>query len=101
MKTKKVQITPEAQQNISGLGIKFSSGCSKEEEEEFWEDGVITRRVRRVMSMVCSTKWQHKRHLNQLRLRFTEDITSQEEVPVHVLYDTFNISTSSPKMVVQ
>ena len=45
---KKVQITAKAQQNNSGLGIKFSSVCSKE------EDGVINKRVRRVMYIIRS-----------------------------------------------
>ena len=50
--------------------------------------------------MVHNTKWEHKRRLKQLRPRFTEDVTAQEEVQMDVLYDTFDIPIPTPEMVV-
>ena len=52
------------------------------------------------MNMVRCAKSEHKRHLNQLRHRFTEDVTAQEEIKVVVLYDMFDITTLTREMVV-
>ena len=67
---------------------------------KFWKDRVITKRARRVMYIVRSAKWEDKRYLNQLRPRFTEDVIAQEEVLIDVLYDTFDILTLTPNIVV-
>ena len=69
--------------------------------KEFWQDGVITQRVGKMLYMVKSKKLIHKRHLNQLR-RFTEEISKDNEEPMDLLYDLFDIPTPPlPKTVVQ
>ena len=61
--------------------------------KEFWQDGIITQRVGK-MYMVKSKKLIHKRHLNQFRRRFTEEISKDNEEPMEVLlYDLFDIPT--------
>ena len=40
-----------------------------------------------MLYMVKSKKLIHKRHLNQLRRRFTEEISKDNEEPMEVLYD--------------
>ena len=57
--------------------------------KEFWEDGVIEKRIGNVLYMVKCKKWEHKRHVNQIRPRYTEEVT--EEVPMEVLYDMFDV----------
>ena len=70
--------------------------------KEFWQDGVITQRVSKMLYMVKSKKLKHKRYLNQLRRRFTEEISKDNEEPMEVLYDLFDIPTPPlPEMVVQ
>ena len=94
----KIQITPEAQQSISSLGIVFFRMFKR--RREFWEDSVITKRVGKVMYIILNAKWEYKRHLNLLRPRFTEDVIAQEEVLIDVLYDAFDIPTPTPGMAV-
>ena len=45
-----------------------------------------------MLYMVKSKKLIHKRHLNQLR-RFTEEISKDNEEPMDLLYDLFDIPT--------
>ena len=69
--------------------------------KEFWQDGIITQRVGKMLYMVKSKKLMHKRHLNQLR-RFTEEISKDNEEPMEVLYDLFDIPIPPlPETVVQ
>ena len=58
--------------------------------KEFWEDGEITKRIGNVLYMLKSKKWEHKRHVNQIRPRYTKEVTD-EEVPMEVLYDMFDV----------
>ena len=70
--------------------------------KEFWQDGVITQRVGKMLYMVKSKKLIHKRHLNQLRRRFTEEISKDNEKPMEVLYDLFEILIPPlPETIVQ
>ena len=43
--------------------------------------------------MLKGKKYEHQRHINQLRPRYTENIIEEQEVPLEVLYDMFNIPT--------
>ena len=70
--------------------------------KEFWQDEVITQRVGKMLYMVKSKKLIHKRHLNQLRRRFTEEISKDNEEPMEIFYDLFDIPTPPlPETVVQ
>lgn len=57
----------------------------------FWDDGVISKRIGGIMYWVKSFKGEHKRHLNQLRSRFTEDVREDQEIPMDILCETFDI----------
>ena len=62
----------------------------------FWELGKIQKRIGNMVYIVEGPKFSHKRHLNQLRKRLSEDVNSgppeQEEV-MDVIYDTFSLPT--------
>ena len=61
--------------------------------KNFWEDGTITRRFGRVTYMLKGKKFEHKRHINQLRPRNIKDVTQEidGEMLMEVLYDVFDI----------
>ena len=40
--------------------------------KKFWEEGVISKRVGGMMYMLKGKKYEHQRHINQLRPRYTE-----------------------------
>lgn len=42
---------------------------------EFWEDGVIKKRISKMTYMVQGQRWEHKPHLIQLKRRFTDLVT--------------------------
>ena len=82
--------------NVKGTTKFFNSGDKVffrmyQNGKGFWEDGVITRRIGTVMYKVRSKNWDHKRHLNQIRPRYTKDVVEDKEVPMEVLCDTFDI----------
>ena len=56
----------------------------------FWEDGIVTRRIGRVICIIQGAKFVCKRHVNQLRPRYIETV-QDEEIPMEVLYDSFQI----------
>ena len=60
--------------------------------KEFLEKGVINKRVGGMTYMLKGKEYEHQSHINHLRPRYTENI-EEEEVPMEVLYDMFNIST--------
>ena len=57
----------------------------------FWEDGIVTRTSGRVIYLSHGSKFFCKRHINQLRPRYIETIQNNEEIPMEVLYDSFQI----------
>ena len=60
----------------------------------FWELGTITQRIGNVTYIIQGPKFEHKRHLNQIRKHTTEDLVDlpQEEVEaIDTVYDTFDI----------
>ena len=58
--------------------------------KKFWEEGVISKRVGRMMYMLKGKKYEHQRHINQLRPRYTENVIEDQEVPMEVLFDVFD-----------
>ena len=46
------------------------------------------------MYMLKGKKYEHQRHINQLRARYTENGIKEQEVPMEVLYDVFDIPAS-------
>ena len=44
--------------------------------------------------MLKGKKYEHQRHKNQLRPRYTENVIKEQEVPIEVLYNVFDISAS-------
>ena len=57
----------------------------------FWEDGIVTRRIGRVIYIIQGSKFVCKRHINQLRPRYIETVQNNEEIPMEVLFDSFQI----------
>lgn len=43
--------------------------------------------------MVQGQRWEHKRHINQLKRRFTVLVSPRKEVPNEILYDMFDVPT--------
>lgn len=67
--------------------------------KEFWQDGVVKKHIGRMAYIIQGQRREHKRHVNQLKRRFTELKCPQMEVPMEILYDTFNVPT--PAEIVQ
>ena len=44
-----------------------------------------------MMYMLKGKKYEHQRHVNQLRPRYTEIVIEDQEVPMEVLYNVFDI----------
>ncbi len=42
--------------------------------------------------MLKGKKYEHQRHINQLRPRYTENVMEEQEVSIEVFYDVFDIS---------
>lgn len=58
-----------------------------------WEPGVIQKRIGNMIYIVKGKKFTHKRHINQLKKRSTEESeeTPQVEEELFELYDTFDL----------
>ena len=60
----------------------------------FWEQGKVKNRIGRMVYIIEGPHFTHKKHLNQLRKRTSEDSSGtppeQEEV-MDLLYDTFDL----------
>ena len=57
----------------------------------FWEVGIVTRRIERIIYIIQGSKFVCKRHINQLRPRYTETVQNNEEIRMEVLYESFRI----------
>ena len=59
--------------------------------KSFWEEGIIMKRIGHMLYSVRSSKFDCRRHINQLRPRHTDDYKQAEdnELPLEVLYDFF------------
>ena len=53
------------------------------------------------MYMFKGKKYEHQRHMNQLRPRYTENVIEDKEVPIEVLYDVFDIPDSPIPIIVK
>ena len=51
-----------------------------------------------MMYMVQGQSWEYKWDLNQLKRRITDLVSLRKEVPMEILYDTFDVS-SPPETV--
>ena len=60
-------------------------------EKKFWEEGVISKRIGRMMYISKGKKYEHQRHINQLKPRYTENVIEDQEVPMEVLNNMFDI----------
>ena len=54
-------------QNFTNQETEFSSEIRG--EKSFWEDGIITKRLGRVIYMLKGRRFEYERHLNELRPR--------------------------------
>ena len=69
------------------LFLNYRSGKS------FWEEGIIMKRIGHMIYSVRSSKFDCRRHINQLRPQHTDDFKQAEdnELPLEILYDIFNV----------
>ena len=59
----------------------------------YWEDGIVTKRIGTVIYIIKGKQFDHKRHVNQIRPQYIESIEQNDvELPMEVLYDTFEIT---------
>ena len=65
------------------------------DNKTFWELGTIEKRIGNMVYIIKGPQFSHKRHLNQLRKRLSDDIDSgpPEEEVMDVIYDTFSLPT--------
>ena len=58
--------------------------------KSFWEEGIIMKRHGHMLYSIRSSKFDCRRHINQLRPRHTDDYKQAEdnELPLEVLYDS-------------
>ena len=64
----------------------------------FWELGKIIKRIGNVIYIIQGSTFKHKRYVNQIRKRITEDQDDlpQEEVEaIETVYDTFDIEPTA------
>ena len=59
------------------------------DSKEFWEEGVKSKSVGRMMYMLKGKKYERQRH--HLRPRYTGNVIKDQKVPVEVIYNVFNI----------
>ena len=53
------------------------------------------------MYVLKGKKYEHQRHINQLTPRYTENTIEDQEVPMEVLYDVFDIPTPPIPIIVR
>lgn len=62
---------------------------------EFWERGIVDKRIGDLIYIIKGPKNTHKRHQNQLKkcyvLEHEESIPDEEEDPIDVMYDIFQV----------
>ena len=92
------RLLPNRKKNYTKIKTNYKS--YKERDKVFrnyrtgkclWEDGIVTRRIGRVIYIIQGSKTVCKRHINQLRPRYIETVQNNEEIPMEVLYDSFQI----------
>ena len=59
----------------------------------FWESGTIDKQIGNMVYMIQGPEFIHKRHINQIRRRFTscEENSAPEEDIIDVVFDTFEV----------
>lgn len=57
-----------------------------------WEDSKIIKRIGKMMYTIEGLKWEHDRHINQLK-KFAEEKVTRKEVLMEVLYNIFDAPT--------
>ena len=61
--------------------------------KSYWEDGIVTKRLGTVIYIIKGKRFDHKRYVNQIRPLYIENIEHNDvELPMEVLYDTFEIT---------
>ena len=90
------RLLPNRKKNYTKIKTNYKSGekvlfWNYRAGKCFWEDGIVTRRIRRVIYIIQGSKFVCKRHINQLRPQYIETVQNNEEIPMEVLYDSFQI----------
>ena len=64
------------------------------DDKSFWEIGAIKKRIENMIYITKSPQFSHKRHLNQIRKRQSDDADSgppEEKQVMDIIYDTFEV----------
>lgn len=61
-----------------------------------WEEGTIDKRIGKMLYFIKHPKWVIKKHLNQIKKRYTADVDQRKEEPMTVIYNMFNVSMPQP-----
>ena len=59
--------------------------------KEIWKAGIIDKHIRRITYIIKEVKKTIKRHHDQMRKRYSDDINNQKEEPMKVIYDLFDV----------
>ena len=61
-----------------------------------WEKGTIAKRIGKMLYLIKHPKWVIKRHLNQIKKKYTADVDQCKEELMMVIYDMFDVSMPQP-----
>ena len=61
--------------------------------KEMWKYAVIISRSGKTTYIIQGPNWKHKRHVNQLKHRFTKEENEQNYLSMEILCDLFNLPT--------
>ena len=67
--------------------------CFKEYKNRkvVWKEGIIEKRIGRLVYIIKHPKWIIKRHYNQLKKRYTSGPNYRREEPIKVIYHLFKV----------
>ncbi|XP_052823598.1 uncharacterized protein K02A2.6-like [Octopus bimaculoides] len=90
---KRRKIARENTARFLKIGEKVLFVRTHKNGKQSWEDGVIIKRIGKMLYLVKSSKGVYKKHMNQLKKRFVESEPKRMEEPIEWQYDTFQVLT--------
>ena len=82
----------EAAKQRFGIGEK-GFFLMYQDNKTYWEVGTVEKRIGNVVYLVKGPRFVHKRHTNQIRKRYFDDVMNNppEEETIDVMFDTFDL----------
>jgi len=95
------QIKPSRDQTASKRYVPGEKIYFKiyKDNKTFWELGTINKRIGNMVYIIDGPKFSHKRHLNQLRKRWSDDTNTgppEQQETMDVIFDTFDLPSPQP-----